>query len=49
MGKWKNFSVQKLRTLKMGLEVFETWVIYNENRDYLKCNDLSWDGKTKCD
>ncbi|MBR1754719.1 hypothetical protein IJ732_07785 [bacterium] len=25
------------------------WVIYNENRDYLKCNDLSWDGKTKCD
>ena len=24
------------------------WVIYNENMDYTKCNDLSWDGKTKC-
>lgn len=24
------------------------WVLYNENMDYLKCNDLSWDGKTKC-
>ena len=24
------------------------WVIYNKNMDYLHCNDLSWDGKTKC-
>lgn len=24
------------------------WVIYNENMDYLKCSDLSWDGKHKC-
>ncbi|MDR1326843.1 MAG: type II secretion system GspH family protein [Heliobacteriaceae bacterium] len=24
------------------------WVIYNENMDYLHCNDLSWSGKTKC-
>lgn len=24
------------------------WVIENENRDYLKCKDLSWSGKTKC-
>ncbi len=24
------------------------WVIYNENLDYLHCNDLSWDGKKKC-
>ena len=24
------------------------WVIYNENMDYLRCNDLSWTGKTKC-
>ena len=24
------------------------WVIYNENMDYLHCNDLSWAGKTKC-
>lgn len=24
------------------------WVLYNENMDYLHCDDLSWDGKTKC-
>ena len=24
------------------------WVIYNENMDYLHCDDLSWDGKHKC-
>ncbi|MBR1753903.1 type II secretion system protein [bacterium] len=25
------------------------WVIYNQNLDYLYCDDLSWNGKTKCD
>lgn len=25
------------------------WIIYNENMDYLHCNDLSWHGKRKCD
>jgi prepilin-type N-terminal cleavage/methylation domain-containing protein len=25
------------------------WAIYNENMDYLRCNNLSWTGKTKCD
>lgn len=24
------------------------WVIFNENMDYLRCDDLSWNGKTKC-
>lgn len=24
------------------------WVIFNENMDYLHCNDLSWSGKRKC-
>ena len=24
------------------------WVIYNENMDYLHCDDLSWDGKKSC-
>lgn len=24
------------------------WVIYNENMDYLHCDDLSWESKTKC-
>ena len=25
------------------------WVIENGNMDYLHCDDLSWDGKRKCD
>lgn len=24
------------------------WVLINENMDYLKCKDLSWNGKKKC-
>lgn len=24
------------------------WVIYNENMDYLHCDNLSWNGKKKC-
>jgi len=24
------------------------WLIYNDNMDYLHCNDLSWAGKSKC-
>lgn len=24
------------------------WVLYNENMDYLHCDDLSWNGKHKC-
>lgn len=24
------------------------WVVYNENMDYLHCDGLSWNGKTKC-
>ena len=24
------------------------WVMYNENTDYLRCKNLSWDGKHKC-
>lgn len=24
------------------------WVIYNENMDYLHCDDLDWNNKTKC-
>lgn len=24
------------------------WVLYNENLDYLKCSNLSWNGPTKC-
>lgn len=25
------------------------WVLENGNMDYLRCDDLSWDGKRKCD
>jgi prepilin-type N-terminal cleavage/methylation domain-containing protein len=25
------------------------WVLANENTGYLRCDDLSWDGKIKCD
>lgn len=25
-----------------------SWVIFNKNMDYLHCNDLSWENKTKC-
>ncbi len=25
------------------------WVIFNQNLDYLKCDDLSWGNKTSCD
>ncbi len=25
------------------------WVLTNENMDYLRCTDLDWGGKTKCD
>ena len=24
------------------------WVLYDENMDYLHCNDLSWTGKKTC-
>ncbi len=27
---------------------YAAWVIYNGNMDYLHCDDLSWNGKTKC-
>ena len=25
------------------------WILQNKNMDYLKCNDLTWDGKHTCD
>lgn len=33
---------------RMGGVTCTAWIILNENMDYLKCKDLSWDGKTKC-
>ncbi len=34
---------------KQYCEACTAWVIYNENMDYLHCDDLSWDGKHSCD
>jgi len=29
-------------------EACTAWIIYNENMDYKRCDDLSWNGKHKC-
>ena len=29
-------------------DVCTAWVIFNENMEYTKCSDLSWNGKRKC-
>lgn len=29
-------------------EFCTAWVLVNKNMDYLHCNDLNWNGKTKC-
>lgn len=34
---------------KMNGRPCTAWVIYKENMDYLHCNDLSWNGKSKCE
>lgn len=31
-----------------GMYSCAAWVLYNENQDYLHCDDLSWDGKHSC-
>lgn len=39
------------KDMKTCTEVGETctaWAIFNENLDYIKCDDLSWNGKQKC-
>jgi hypothetical protein len=41
-----NWSLSQCFTTGLGCTA---WVIYNENMDYLHCNDLSWNEKTKCD
>ena len=45
-----NFPAACNRTSVTGRgEACTAWVIYNENMDYLRCDGLSWGGKTKCD
>lgn len=45
---WGSFSSNcKDKTTQLGFGC-AAWVIYNENLDYLKCSDLSWTGKLKC-
>ncbi|MBR5555714.1 hypothetical protein IKU74_06870 [bacterium] len=40
-------SFNKSECPKQGTQC-AAWVIYNENRDYLKCKDLEWDKKSRC-
>ena len=39
---------KKLTTGKVTPGTCTAWVIFNENMDYLHCDDLSWNGKNKC-
>jgi len=41
------FSVECHDITKSGYSC-SGWVIYNENMDYKRCDDLAWDGKHKC-
>lgn len=50
-GVWTNrFEDQCLgkHVYTSGSATCTAWVIYNENMDYLHCDYLSWNGKTKC-
>lgn len=45
---WRNFSNQCKNNYSTYGYGCAAWVIYNENLDYLHCNDLDWTTKTKC-
>ncbi|MDR1327472.1 MAG: prepilin-type N-terminal cleavage/methylation domain-containing protein [Heliobacteriaceae bacterium] len=42
-------NCNRLSSLPLQSSACAAWVIYNENMDYLHCDDLDWDVKTKCD
>ena len=44
----KSFESQCLGKRYYGPGGCTAWVIFNENMDYLHCDDLSWNGKIKC-
>lgn len=45
---WRSFPATcKNKDAGMG-DGCTAWIIYNENMDYLHCNDLDWGVKTKC-
>ncbi|MBR1754620.1 type II secretion system protein [bacterium] len=46
LGYWFDHNCASSNAAGAGCAV---WVIYKENLDYLKCDDLSWNGKQKCD
>lgn len=50
MEKWYSFEKMCNLSTKDRLNGYgcTAWIIYNENMDYLHCNDLSWNGKKKC-
>ncbi len=47
-GNWCNLAKSSVADSNYNGVGCGAWVIINENMDYLKCNDLSWDGKRKC-
>lgn len=42
------YSCNRTKCTYAWCEGCAAWVIYNENMDYLHCDDLDWNGKTKC-
>lgn len=44
---FKDFCNKSKSTDANGLAC-TAWVIFNENMDYLHCNDLDWSTKIKC-
>ena len=46
--KFENYCLRSVSKQNNGYGC-AAWVIYKENMDYLHCDDLSWNGKTKCD
>ena len=42
------YSCNRTKCTDAWCEGCAAWVIYNENMDYLHCDDLDWNGKTKC-
>ena len=46
--KFDNYCYSQTKTYGEYDEACTAWVLYNENMDYLHCDDLSWEGKTKC-
>ncbi len=45
--KFKDYCNKSINKSDSG-KACTAWVLYNENMDYLYCNDLDWNTKTRC-